>query len=167
MSSLPAGLKSLDDVLKYSYFKSQRYSSKLNSLYPRKNLPIQIVMKKIVSCVFSPKMFLIKEFRFMQDGQLSNLGLRFPQIFQFLKSRTTSELQQFKTSKINTGEVPEPYRNSESFIMCSSGERISLQDVLAIRATHCIKVTQKYNCAWLWIGLPSEKWMKNELWMNY
>lgn len=46
LCSLPAGLKILDDVLKYSYFKSWRYSSKLNSPYPRKKLPNQILMKK-------------------------------------------------------------------------------------------------------------------------
>lgn len=51
---------------------------------------------------------------------------------------------------------------SESFIICSNAERISLQTAFGISESHCINITQKYNCAWLWIGLQSEKWMKNE-----
>lgn len=34
---------------------------------------------------------------------------------------------------------------SESFIICSNAERISLQTALGISESHCIKVTQKYN----------------------
>lgn len=78
----------------------------------------------------------------MQNGQSLYLGFRFAQILQCLKTRTRSELHSPILIKHTEVKSMKLTGISGSFIMCSRGERISLQDALGIRELYYIKIMQ-------------------------
>jgi len=119
-----------------------------------RSLPTQAILW------FCDVLFLQK--RFVWDELIVKLVVQISSNFVMFEIQNHIRSIQFELDKINTGKVHGLYRNEWKFFMCSKAERISLQTALGIIESPCIKVTQKYNSAWLWIGLQSEKWMKDE-----